>query len=159
MHIYLLRHCDAAEFSPDDVTRPLSEKGESQARTVGRVLQKLNIVPDAIISSPYARARQTSEIVQEELRLEKTSVSEFLVPGCDPRQMIHQLNGQENSAPLLVGHEPQLRALLSQIISASTMTDILFTKGSLGCLSVLKPIISGKGTLHWLLTNEQMQLF
>ncbi|MBI5216520.1 MAG: phosphohistidine phosphatase SixA [Ignavibacteriae bacterium] len=159
MHIYLLRHCEAAEFAPNDLFRPLSEKGESQALVVGKALQKLNVRPDVIISSPYARTRQTSEIIQEELRINDVSISDFLVPGSDPRQMIQQLNGQNFSAPLLVGHEPQLRAMLSQLISHSAMTDILFTKGSLGCLSVPKPIFAGKGTLHWLLTNEQMQLF
>jgi phosphohistidine phosphatase len=159
MHIYLLRHCDAAEFAHDDLTRPLSGKGEGQAKVVGKALSRLNIQPDAIISSPFARARQTSEIVQEELKIEKISLSEYLVPGSDPRQMISQLNMQNFTSPLLVGHEPQLRAMLSQLISHSTITDILITKGSLGCLSVPKPIMAGKGTLHWLLTNDQMQLF
>ncbi len=159
MNLYLLRHCDAAEFAHDDLTRPLSGKGEAQALVVGKALQKLNIRLDAIISSPYSRARQTSEIIQEELRMEKIAVSDFFVPGCDPRQMFVHLNQQNASSFLLVGHEPQLREMSSQIISKSTQTDILFTKGSLAYLSVPKPIISGKGTLHWLLTNEQMQLF
>jgi phosphohistidine phosphatase len=159
MHIYLLRHCDAAEFAHDDITRPLSLKGEEQAKVVGKALSKLNIQPDAIISSPYARARQTSEIVQEEMKIGKNDVSDFLVPGSDPRQMISLLNMQNFTAPLLVGHEPQLRAMLSVLISHTTMTDILISKGSLGCLSVPKPILAGKGTLHWLLTNEQMKLF
>lgn len=159
MDIYLLRHCDAAEFAPNDLNRPLSIKGEEQANIIGLAIQKLQHQPDCIISSPYARARQTAEIIQEHLHIERIQTSDFLVPGSDARQMIQHLNGQAFTSPLLVGHEPQLRGMVSVIISASTMTDVLFGKGSLCCVSVPKPILSGKGTLLWLLTNEQMKLF
>lgn len=47
---------------------PLTDRGRQQARRVGRRITQL-FRPEVIVSSPFARARQTSEILAEELRL------------------------------------------------------------------------------------------
>lgn len=47
---------------------PLTPLGRQQAREVARRIARL-YRPEIIISSPYARARQTSEVIAEELRL------------------------------------------------------------------------------------------
>lgn len=159
MQIYLLRHGEPAEFAHDDVTRPLSERGEQQAAVVGNALRKLNIKLDSIISSPYSRAKRTAEIIRETLNVQNVTSSEFLVPGSDPRQMVSHLNSTLVPSVLLVGHEPQLRSFLSLLLSNSTQTDVLFKKGSMANVTIPQPVAYGKGTLQWLLTNEQMELF
>ncbi|HLW70792.1 MAG TPA: histidine phosphatase family protein [Candidatus Binataceae bacterium] len=47
---------------------PLTDRGRQQAREAGRRIA-LRFRPERIVSSPFARARQTSEIIAEELQL------------------------------------------------------------------------------------------
>lgn len=49
------RDCDVA----------LSERGEEQARALGRWLGASGEVPDAIVASPYVRAQQTAQIARQ----------------------------------------------------------------------------------------------
>jgi len=50
--VYLLRHADANTEAATDDARPLSQKGISQARKVGRFCKDHNLKPDVIITSP-----------------------------------------------------------------------------------------------------------
>jgi len=60
--IYLVRHAHPV-YSSDEVTRPLSEQGEKDARQVSDALKKEKI--DIVVSSPYQRAIQTIEGVAQ----------------------------------------------------------------------------------------------
>ena len=70
MELYLLRHAHAGDpeawDGPDD-RRPLSDKGEKQADRLGRFLAGIGFTPDAIITSPKARAAQTAALVAAQL--------------------------------------------------------------------------------------------
>ncbi|QKX50507.1 histidine phosphatase family protein [Planococcus glaciei] len=57
-HLYLVRHAHS-DYTPDEKLRPLSPKGEKDARKVAEVLNKEGM--DRVISSPYKRAIQTVE--------------------------------------------------------------------------------------------------
>jgi len=70
---------------------PLTELGRRQAyQAAGRIAQKFK--PHLIISSPFARARQTSEIIAAELRL--------------PIEIVHELHERDLGA--LKGHSYDL---------------------------------------------------
>src|SRR5213080_2357044 len=56
----LVRHAKAGDGSPD-IRRRLTERGTRDARELGRWLAGQQIVPDAVIVSPAARARETWE--------------------------------------------------------------------------------------------------
>lgn len=80
-HVYFIRHGEtvanrkSVHQGPNEI---LSEKGEAQARHVARFLTKMNI--DALLCSPFVRARQTAEYISAELDLPYTqheSVREF----------------------------------------------------------------------------------
>lgn len=55
---------------------PLTELGREQARRAGRRIARL-FTPEVIVSSPFARARQTSAIIAEELSLPITIVHDL----------------------------------------------------------------------------------
>ncbi|HEY8890335.1 MAG TPA: histidine phosphatase family protein [Clostridium sp.] len=57
-NIYFLRHAKSS-YSPDELNRPLSEKGLMDAKKVTELLSHENITK--VISSPYKRAIQTVE--------------------------------------------------------------------------------------------------
>jgi len=83
-HIYLIRHGEtianrtSVHQGPEE---PLSELGQKQAHTAARVLKTKKF--DTLLCSTYVRARQTAEIIGEELGLPFTqieSVVEFRRP-------------------------------------------------------------------------------
>jgi probable phosphoglycerate mutase len=55
---------------------PLTDRGRQQARHAARRIAKV-YRPEVIVSSPFLRARQTSEIIAEELRLPIELVNEL----------------------------------------------------------------------------------
>ena len=67
MKLYLVRHSNAVDpGSPeyeDDSQRPLTEKGRDKMERIASALKGLGAEPDRILSSPYARAKQTAEIL------------------------------------------------------------------------------------------------
>lgn len=82
--VYFVRHAETLanrkhiHQGPDEV---LSEKGRAQAKAVAKTLQAYGI--DALASSPFVRARETAEIIGEELDLPHTiidGVEEFRRP-------------------------------------------------------------------------------
>ncbi|RXJ04569.1 histidine phosphatase family protein [Anaerobacillus alkaliphilus] len=56
--LYFVRHAHST-YTPDELGRPLSEKGFADAKTVTELLMNEGI--DAVVSSPYKRAVQTVE--------------------------------------------------------------------------------------------------
>ncbi len=111
--IWLLRHADAAEGSPDS-ERPLTEKGEKQSRAAGAAFRALELDFDACVTSPKLRARQTAQLACEPLGLEP-SVDERLAGGpFDPEDVAGGLG--ENV--LLVGHDPDFSLAVHRMTGA-----------------------------------------
>src|SRR5215210_6289711 len=73
MLLLLIRHAHAGnrdpERWPDDRDRPLTDKGRKVQRDVSRFLRKRDLVPTLVLSSPWARAAETAEILARELGL------------------------------------------------------------------------------------------
>ncbi len=120
---------------------------------------KLNF--NLILSSPFARARQTAEIVADKLDLKKKlKFSDELQPSGNAKKLFRQL-ADLKPAPesiLLVGHEPYLSRLISLLISGDENVAADFKKGGL-CKLEVKKLRTGKcATLAWLLTPKQMKL-
>ena len=69
MHLYLLRHAEAADRAPSDAARELTALGSEQAQTVGIFCKKHGIKPNLILTSPFRRAAQTADLVAAKLGL------------------------------------------------------------------------------------------
>jgi phosphohistidine phosphatase len=165
MNIYLLRHGIAVERgSPEfenDSERPLTREGKKQLRKTSRALKRMNLDFDLILSSPFARAKQTAETVAGELKLKRRlKFSDELQPDGNAKKLIQQLN--ELKPPpenlLLVGHEPYLSSLISLLISGDENVAMDFKKGGLCKLEIEKLRFTSCATLAWLLTPKQMKL-
>ncbi|MCK5032034.1 MAG: histidine phosphatase family protein, partial [Calditrichia bacterium] len=68
--LYLLRHAKSSWDNPelDDFERPLNKRGHHDAPLIGNLLEKLNISPDLIISSPAIRASMTARIIADAIK-------------------------------------------------------------------------------------------
>jgi phosphohistidine phosphatase len=59
VRLYLVRHAEAAPGEPDEL-RALTPEGRRAARALGEQLAADGVRPDAILSSPLLRARETA---------------------------------------------------------------------------------------------------
>lgn len=136
--IWLLRHGEAADGSPD-AERPLTEKGERQARNAGLALKTLGVELEACLASPKVRARDTATICCQELGVD-VSIENGLQGGpFDPRELIGDLD-----SVLLVGHDPDF----SMAVHSLTGAQVRMKKGGLAGVS--------KGELSVLLRPSEL---
>jgi phosphohistidine phosphatase len=64
--IVLIRHADTAPGAPD-IARRLTDRGQRDARQIGRWLEQHDVVPDHVMVSPAVRAAETWTIAAAEL--------------------------------------------------------------------------------------------
>jgi phosphohistidine phosphatase len=118
--IWLLRHGDAEEGSPDD-ERKLTEKGKRQARTAGAALAALGVTVDCCLASPKLRAAETARLVCEPLGVDVT-----LEPALAGGELDAEALAAGLGDVLLVGHDP----CLSQAVHDLTGARVQMKKGS-----------------------------
>ena len=117
MEIYLVRHV-AAHTKEDDQERHLNKDGIEQCHLSGRALRQLDTMFDLVISSPKVRARQTAEIIADEVGYPKDEikVTETLEPLASPKDTTSYLNNfTEKKNIMLAGHLPLLGNLASEL--------------------------------------------
>lgn len=103
MQLLLVRHAEAAAGTPDEL-RPLTPVGREQARSLAERLREEGLRPDAILTSPLLRARETGAILARELGVEP-SVDERLAPGTTPERLA-QAASERSGTVIAVGHQP-----------------------------------------------------
>jgi phosphohistidine phosphatase len=131
-----------------DAERPLTEKGVRKVQDVAAALSRRGTDPDAVVTSPYARALQTAQIVAAVLQIpDALSIDPRLEPGFGPAELEAVLADYEGAeALLLVGHEPDFSAVVGGIIGGG---DLLLKKGGVALVE-LAPGEPARGTLVWL---------
>ena len=151
--LYLLRHAhagSAAAWGGDDAERPLSERGKDQARRLGKLLAERGVVPDTIISSPKARARQTANLVADALGVGVTS-DERLAQDFDLDALADLMAGVGSGSLMVVGHDPDFSDMLATLVGAP---DMPMRKGAIARVDVALPLGPGCGILRWLFPPE-----
>jgi phosphohistidine phosphatase len=112
--IWLLRHGDAAEGSPD-AERPLTDKGREQSRVVGAALKALGVEIDACLTSPKVRAAETARIACEQLGDLEPQLEPKLAGGPFDAEALAAGLGDD---VLLVGHDPDFSAAVHSLTGA-----------------------------------------
>jgi phosphohistidine phosphatase len=163
MNIYLLRHGIAvnAEETTSNNDRPLSPKGSKRMRKGTRGLRRLGLDFDAILTSPLARARQTTDIVAEALGLQsRVSVIDALQPSNSVEDLISSLSEYKNRDNLLlVGHEPLLSETAAFLLTGkkTKALELEFKKGALCHIEIDTLPPRNPGTLLSFLTPKQLR--
>jgi phosphohistidine phosphatase len=115
MEIYLVRHAEAAPAGEggitDDADRPLTARGEEEAKRLGKGLELKGVRPGAVISSPLLRARQTADLLVGALTAPRPEVKlcDELAPGGKRRRLSRFLKDLGVDSVVLVGHQPDRR--------------------------------------------------
>lgn len=155
MELYLQRHGEAVEsgnWNGGDELRPLTEQGIARLRLQGKILARLRVRPERVMSSPLVRAVQTAEIILEEIGSGKTlEIDDRLAPGLGLGALRLILRENATAASLLVvGHDPDLSRIVGELIGGA---NIVMKKGGLARLE-LEDATSPRATLLWLAPPE-----
>ncbi len=162
MILYILRHAQAEdEAAPGgDEARQLTPRGRSRMRSAAAGLRRMDVKLDGIVTSPLARAAQTADIVAAAYANDPPpQVLPALSTGVAAADVVAALASFTRYDNLMiVGHEPQLSALVSLLLSGSTDTVRLrFKKGGCVALELLDRFQRGRAELLWMLTQRQLR--
>jgi phosphohistidine phosphatase len=158
MEIWLLRHAVAEDRSGSgrDADRTLTEDGHKRAREVARGLAALEPGIELILTSPYARARQTAEPAARALKLTaKLRETRALEPERNPDDVLAEILAEKVEAVLLVGHEPHMGTLLGRLVAGRPGLAIPMKKAAVARLTWSG---SGAATLRALLPARVLAL-
>ena len=149
MKLLLLRHAEAEPHSAADFSRKLTEKGESQARKVGKFCAEHKLVPDVIFTSPLCRAEQTARLAAHEMDGVEVIVAQWLASGMQPEDALEELRALKRfQSIMIVGHEPDFSMLASALLGITHSSGVNVRKSSLICLAVDFPR-KGSATLDF----------
>lgn len=149
-----MRHAVAERRSaacwPDDSLRPLSDEGAERFRSAARGLATLVPTVDRMLSSPYARAWRTAEILHEETGWPGPERCPALEADCGLTDVLAVLDAATASSLALVGHEPLLSRFASLLLTGDgDLARLELKKGS----TVLLELVGGHGprtaVLRW----------
>ena len=160
--VYLVRHAIAAPAAAgmSDSDRALTAEGERKMRHVAAGLKRLGVAPDVVLSSPLRRAVETADIVVDVLA-RKVGVKLYppLAPGREPVDVLHGLNRYRSARELvLVGHEPGIGRLASQLLTESAdLAPLPFKKGGVAAfrVEILPP--EAASPLLWFMAPKQLR--
>lgn len=130
---YIIRHAHAVErgmWDDEDLKRPLTKEGKSNARKFFRRIFKNLPKPQIIITSEAKRSIDTGKILKKITGAELI-VEKGLNPGCDNLEYLSALRSYDGEAICaLIGHEPDISNFISFYTGESKL-NIRMKKGSL----------------------------
>jgi phosphohistidine phosphatase len=160
--LLIIRHGpagDRAEWEAegrDDRLRPLTLEGKKEMRRVAKGLAALVTKIDQLATSPLVRAVQSAEIVATEYDCDVVTV-EALAPGNDPDQVVKWLRGQRGETIAIVGHEPDLSALIGYLLTAKPASFVTLKKSGTALIELDDFPGPGKAKLEWLLVPRVLK--
>jgi phosphohistidine phosphatase len=109
MKVVLVRHAEAAPGDPDEL-RTLTRAGHEQARRLGERLRADGLEPDAVLTSPLLRARETAA----ELGFGEPEPVDELGPGATVADVRAAVVGRGQTV-VIVGHQPDCSRITAAI--------------------------------------------
>jgi len=141
MKLYIVRHAiaqDRGSVGISDQDRALTEEGREKMRRASAGLRSLGYIPELLLTSPLLRARQTADILLEELgKGIELAVTPALSPSAT-RQELYRLIGlhSKRNSLMLVGHQPSLGEIAGEIVFGSSERFIELKKGGVCAIEI-----------------------
>jgi phosphohistidine phosphatase len=150
--LYFLRHAEAETGGPGTGDDPrLTADGEATLRAAGPLLRRLNLRPDAVVSSPLPRALRTAELICEALGGTPLP-DDRLRPGARWPQFAQAMADVPGARRVLfVGHEPDLSATIGLLTGA---TSVRMRKAGIACVEFPGTPDPASGELAWLIDPD-----
>jgi phosphohistidine phosphatase len=164
MEVLLVRHAiaelkvDEGGTQPEDALRELTGKGRRQMGRIARGLRRIHPKIDLLASSPFVRAADTAQILAKQYESVKPMSIPELQPGAGVDAVCAWLRGLDVAGTVAaVGHEPDLSALASYLVSGRQDGILSLGKGGAVLLEVPPGTRPGESALAWLLTPRQLR--
>lgn len=109
MKVVLVRHAEAAPGDPDEL-RTLTPQGHEQARRLGEQLRTDGVQPDAVLTSPLLRARETAA----DLGFGEPEPVDELRPGATVEDVRAAVDGRGETV-VVVGHQPDCSRITAEL--------------------------------------------
>jgi phosphohistidine phosphatase len=117
--LLVLRHAKSSRDDPrlDDHDRPLTKRGERDARAIGEHIQSQGLAPKLVLCSSARRARDTFALIAPFLPADHEMRIERALYLASARALLKRLQALGDAVPsvLLIGHNPGLEELVLQL--------------------------------------------
>jgi phosphohistidine phosphatase len=133
--------------------------GKREIEEISYYLKDLNLKFNLIISSPLKRAHQTAFIISKIFKV-ANNLEDWneLKPEAAKQALVDRLSKlKEDSAILLVGHEPFLSSFISEIAFENPSGNLVLKKGGIVKLRILSNFPKMTAELRWLLSPRLMR--
>lgn len=165
MQVLIVRHAPAAdreEFAQtgqSDDLRPLTNRGKTKMINNINGLTKIVATIDRVAASPLIRAQQTAGLLASAYPNAVRETQPALAPGSSEEEVLAYLqkHAQTEQTIALVGHEPDLGALATWLLTGEADIWMPLKKGSACLLEFLDEVEAGQAELCWLLRPKQMR--
>jgi phosphohistidine phosphatase len=160
--LYVLRHGEAGKrlaAGSKDSERALTVAGAKEVEEIAGAIAKLGIKPDLVATSPLARAHQTAAIVAKKLKIKNRlqDWDELKPEGSRIRLYERLAKFKPEASVMVVGHEPYLSSLVSELAFDGQKGRVVMKKGGLARVGLTSLRPRPKGELRWLLTPRIMK--
>ena len=111
LRLTLVRHAKTAPAhdGQEDWDRELEAKGWHEAKTMAQRLKDRELSPDFVITSPAVRARSTTKIIAERLKIRRECIVEdeqLYLASPEVMLSVIKAQGGKHDHVLVVGHNP-----------------------------------------------------
>ena len=155
MQLLVVRHAIAedrevfAASGREDALRPLTAEGTRKMKRTARGLHEIVPGIDVLVSSSFARAAETAEILRREYELDQVESARELEPGTSLTDVLTWLGRFDQGVVAIVGHEPQLGCLVTYLVTGSERSAVEMKKGGSCLIEFDGAPSAGKGRLAW----------
>jgi phosphohistidine phosphatase len=153
MRLLIIRHAIAvARGTPGlpDEERPLTPEGEERFREAAKGLACLVDRPDALLTSPWLRAKQTAAIVAASWGGIVPKETDTLAGGSfeDQAKLLERYG--KDATVAVVGHEPYVSDLLARLLGSRQVDRLTFKKGGSALVDVPGRLADGGSLVFFL---------
>ena len=121
MKIFIMRHGEAEMMAQSDKARKLTDNGQRQAITQGTWLKSIAPELDKVLVSPYSRALETFEYINQSYDnrlIEKHEIWDAITPYGNPELVsdyLAVLADQNAQTVLLISHLPLVGEIITEL--------------------------------------------
>jgi len=159
MRLLIVRHAIALPHGTPGVAdndRPLTPEGELKFREAAKGLARILDRPQALLTSPWLRARQTAAIAAAAWDAPEPKQTQALASGSFEAQADVLDRYPEEATVAIFGHEPWVSQLLARLLGTRHDERLTFKKGGAALVEVPDGLAKG-GSLVWYLTPKLLR--
>ncbi len=133
MQLYLVQHGEAVP-AEQDADRPLTDKGQADARAMAAYMHALGVSGIAIWHSDKLRSIQTAAAFATTLDAAGPEPYKHIGPNADIARLAAEVSAREADL-LVVSHQPYLGRLVSYLVAGRPRDGVIeFVPGTAACL-------------------------